>query len=54
MDNYATGWGAWLDGQAAPVYIANHTFRAVVVHDGETVQVDLPRQSPRGLSYWLI
>ena len=33
-DNYATGWGAWLDGQAAPVYIANHTFRAVVVPAG--------------------
>ena len=38
-DTYSPGWKALLDGQATPVYIANHAFRAVVVPAG-THQVE--------------
>jgi hypothetical protein len=38
-DTYAPGWKALLDGQAMPVYVADHAFRAVVVPAG-THQVE--------------
>jgi hypothetical protein len=34
-DTYAPGWRAYLDDKTVPVYIANHTFRAVVVPPGQ-------------------
>jgi len=33
-DTYAPGWQALVDGKSAPLYVANHAFRAVVVPDG--------------------
>jgi len=34
-DNYYPGWRATVDGRATTVYLANHTFRGVVVPAGE-------------------
>jgi hypothetical protein len=34
-DNYYPGWRATVDGRETPVYLANHTFRGVVVPAGE-------------------
>ncbi|MFN2132073.1 MAG: YfhO family protein [Anaerolineae bacterium] len=36
-DTYAPGWQARVDGMAAPILIANHAFRAVVVSGGAHV-----------------
>jgi hypothetical protein len=33
-DAYHRGWRAWVDGEEAPIYIANFLFRAVRVPDG--------------------
>jgi len=34
-DGYDPGWRAELDGQAVPIYVANHAFRAVALPAGE-------------------
>jgi uncharacterized membrane protein YfhO len=34
-DAWMPGWQATVDGVAAPIYVANHAFRAVVVETGE-------------------
>jgi uncharacterized membrane protein YfhO len=34
-DGYDPGWRAELDGQAIPIYVANHAFRAVALPAGE-------------------
>jgi uncharacterized membrane protein YfhO len=33
-DTYLRGWQAWVDGQPASIWVANHAFRAVVVPGG--------------------
>ncbi|MCC6165808.1 MAG: YfhO family protein [Caldilineaceae bacterium] len=33
-DTYLRGWQAWVDGRPAPIWVANHAFRAVVVPSG--------------------
>lgn len=44
-DTYYPGWTAWVDGTPAPIYPANHLFRAVPVSPG-THRVEL-RYEPR-------
>lgn len=54
-DNYYEGWTATIDGDAAPVLRANHTFRAVVVGPGEqrVVFEFRPRQLYLGFAIYL-
>jgi uncharacterized membrane protein YfhO len=33
-DTFMRGWQAWIDDQPAPIWVANHAFRAVVVPAG--------------------
>jgi uncharacterized membrane protein YfhO len=48
-DTYAPGWRAFLDGEATPVYVADHAFRAIVVPAGAH-RVEFVY---RPLSFWI-
>jgi hypothetical protein len=52
-ENYYPGWEAWVNGEPAPVLLANHTFRAVAVPAGEHDVVFRFRPTELLIGFWI-
>lgn len=48
-ESYHGDWRAWVDGEPAPLMVANHAIMAVPIGEGGTARVDLRYQTSRPL-----